>query len=307
MLLGREPESVEVIDAHRSQHATLSSLADAFIASDEFRQRLGGQRQPAPIGVERGYWAQPTMVEHQVAPEVLDRLAERIRAQWTALGEQDPYWSVLTADKFRSARIDAAALEEFKISGVQAASLIDLTIGRSTRDAPRGVCLELGCGVGRVTRHLSRRFDRVIAVDISPGNLALCRRYMEEESIDNVETVLVRDLADFDALPAFDFFYSVIVLQHNSPPVQRHILQVLLSKLRVGGQYLFQAIADQPGYVFTIDRYLATPSPEMEVHSLPMSAIMQIIRDAGLVLDTARLDTWAGFYGSYTFHGCREG
>jgi SAM-dependent methyltransferase len=306
LLLGREPESSAVVDEHVANHRDLVALSKNFMASEEFQRNSGAARGRSPIDVERGFWAAPTKVDHRVAPDVLDRLATRIREQWTALGEQDPYWSVLTDERFRSARIDAAALEEFHASGATAASLIDLTVGRGERPTPSGVCLELGCGVGRVTRHLARRFDQVIAVDISPGNLALCRRYMEDEGVTNVETILVQDVRDFAALPAFDFFYSVIVLQHNSPPVQRFILEAILPKLRASGQYLFQTVADQPGYSFNVDGYLASQPPEMEVHSLPMSAIMGIIAASGLTIDSARLDTWAGFYGSYTFHGARE-
>ncbi|WBH15170.1 class I SAM-dependent methyltransferase [Sphingomonas radiodurans] len=306
LMLGREPESVDVVDAHRARHADLASLSGAFMASDEFRQKAGVARTWTPIDVERGYWATPTHVDHRVPAPVLDRLAARIKDQWTALGEQDPYWSVLTDDRFRSAQIDAAGLAAFHASGAAAASLIDITVGRSDRPKPSGTCLELGCGVGRVTRHLAKRFDRVIAVDISPGNLALCRRYMEDEGVANVETVLVQGVHDFASLPTFDFFYSVIVLQHNSPPVQRFILESLLSKLRPAGQFLFQAVADRPGYAFDVDRYLASAPPEMEVHSLPMPAIMEVIRSSGLVADSVRLDPWAGFYGSYTFHGARE-
>lgn len=306
LLLGREPESTAVVDEHLASHRDLIALSKVFMASEEFQRKSDAALGRQQIDVDRGYWAAPSSVDHRVAPAVLDRLAARIREQWTALGEEDPYWSVLTDDRFRSARIDAAALQEFRASGKAAAAVIDLAVGRSERATPAGTCLELGCGVGRVTRHLAQRFDRVIAVDISPGNLALCRRYMEEEGVANVETVLVQDLRDVAALPAFDFFYSVIVLQHNSPPVQRFILETLLPKLRPAGQFLFQTVADQPGYSFDVERYLASASPTMEVHSLPMAAIMQVIRRSGLVVDTARLDTWAGFYGSYTFHGARE-
>jgi 2-polyprenyl-3-methyl-5-hydroxy-6-metoxy-1,4-benzoquinol methylase len=310
LLLGREPESEAVVDAHRAAHRDLASVRDAFVASREFRERHQTAIRPEQGFLPRlaqGYFAPHLPVEVHVAPPVAERLAARIRDQWTKLGESDPFWSVLTSEEYRVDRIDAAARRRFNKSGQSAAQLIDLTATRTGLTPPTGTCIELGCGVGRITRHLANRFGRVIAVDISPGNLALCERYLAEEGVHNVETRLIRAIDELSTLPTVDFFYSMIVLQHNPPPIQFRILQILLEKIGRGGQCLFQTVADLPGYSFNVESYLSSPSPTMEVHSLPMPTVLQVIRESGLILDTARMDNWVGNYGSYTFSAHREG
>jgi len=54
---------------------------------------------------------------------------------------------------------------------------------------PRGgVCVEVGCGFGRISAVLARRFDRVLALDVSPKMLDLARAAV---TATNVEFVLV--------------------------------------------------------------------------------------------------------------------
>jgi ubiquinone/menaquinone biosynthesis C-methylase UbiE len=43
--------------------------------------------------------------------------------------------------------------------------------GRLDSDPRGGVCVEVGCGPGRMTAALARRFDRVVALDVSPAKL----------------------------------------------------------------------------------------------------------------------------------------
>lgn len=305
LLLGREPESDAVVDGHCDAHADLASLRDGFTASAEFATRHGFTDRVERASIAQGYFSPHLPVEVIVAPDVAARLAARIREQWTKLGEEDPYWSVLTDEDFHADRIDSAARQRFDKSGEHAAQLIDLTADRNGIAPVAGTCVELGCGVGRITRHLADRFERVIAVDISPGNLALCKRYLADEGITNVETRLIRDIEEVAKLPQVDFFYSMIVLQHNPPPIQYRLLEILLGKLGPGGQCLFQTVADLPGYSFEAESYLASPSPTMEIHSLPMATVHRLIREAGLMLDTARMDPWVGSYGSYTFSAHR--
>src|SRR5438132_1823888 len=69
-----------------------------------------------------------------------------------------------------------------------ARSELDDLFGRLDADPRGGTCVEVGCGPGRMTRHLADRFDRVVAVDVSPEMLALARGYV---TAPNVEFVLV--------------------------------------------------------------------------------------------------------------------
>ena len=181
VFLEREPESAEVIALHRAGHANRASFLLAMTHAPEFTNRVAGLAVRQAL---HGQLIAPVAaIQHEAPPETLTRLLDRIRRQWTHLGETEPHWSVLTADRFKANQInDPKNMEEFHASGQREARLIDLFGERTGVPHHGGVCIELGCGVGRVTRRLADRFDKVIALDISPGNLALCDAYMPRKA-----------------------------------------------------------------------------------------------------------------------------
>src|SRR5438552_13298733 len=93
-----------------------------------------------------------------------------------------------------------------------ALSELDDLFGRLGADPRGGTCVEVGCGPGRMTRHLAERFDRVVAVDVSPEMLRLARA---EVVSPNVELVLVPG-SSLDGVEAdvADVLLCYLVLQH---------------------------------------------------------------------------------------------
>jgi ubiquinone/menaquinone biosynthesis C-methylase UbiE len=89
-------------------------------------------------------------------------------------------------------------------------SELEALFGRLGADPRGGTCVEVGCGPGRMTRHLIDRFDRVIALDVSPAMLAQARanapaaefRLVSGNGLDGI------DDASADALVCY------LVLQH---------------------------------------------------------------------------------------------
>ena len=73
--------------------------------------------------------------------------------------------------------------------------------------------LEIGCGVGRMTRMLARIFGHVTAVDVSNEMLELAKRNLV--GIDNISLVL-GDGSTLAPIPSdsIDFAFSFIVFQH---------------------------------------------------------------------------------------------
>src|SRR5689334_17919649 len=81
---------------------------------------------------------------------------------------------------------------------------------RSPRDLN---ALEIGCGVGRMTRMMARIFRHVTAVDVSPEMVQRAKTNLK--GLDNVKVVL-GDGATLSALKdsSYDFAFSFIVFQH---------------------------------------------------------------------------------------------
>src|SRR5271167_900672 len=235
VLLGRQPENERVVTEKITQCESEEAVLRQFVKSPEFLYRHSNYSS----AVREYYHAAPGHIDVNVPQDVFDRLFSRIKEQWTALGHSEPFWSVLTEDRFRMENIDKYQADFYE-SGEGSERLIDIFSQRTKVASPAGVCLELGCGVGRITRFLARRFDRVLGVDISGGNLGVAQRYLQNEHMENVDWLLLRDLQQLEDVESFDFFYSIIVLQHNPPPVIARLLRIILKKLRSGGAFLFQ-------------------------------------------------------------------
>ena len=76
--------------------------------------------------------------------------------EWEKWGRQDPYYGVITWDKFRADKLDDAALADFFDSGERHVGNVLASCRRyiDPQFAPTRV-LDFGCGVGRVTRYWS--------------------------------------------------------------------------------------------------------------------------------------------------------
>jgi SAM-dependent methyltransferase len=86
------------------------------------------------------------------------------------------------------------------------------TISRGL-DPRQMVMLEIGCGLGRMTRHLAEIFGRVEAVDVSGEMIARAREKLADLPNVGLHETNGADLALFpDDL--FDFCFSFIVFQH---------------------------------------------------------------------------------------------
>ena len=86
---------------------------------------------------------------------------------------------------------------------------------------------------------------------------------------------------DLGGFPKVDFIYSVIVLQHNPPPIIHRVIVQFLKALNPGGVAFFQLPTYKEGYQFLLEEYLSEESPqeEMEMHVLPQRAVFEIVRE----------------------------
>lgn len=164
---------------------------------------------------------------------------DRYSRQWEALGADDPYWAVLTDPRRKDGGWDKA---EFFQTGVAEIGRVLKTLSR-LGIAPRfGLALDYGCGVGRLSRALSQRFQRVLGVDIAEAMLAEARTAHAE--CPNIEFVRNSgdDLAGIDDA-SVDFIYSNIVLQHAPRTSQRLLIAEFCRVLGAGGVLVFQVPA----------------------------------------------------------------
>jgi SAM-dependent methyltransferase len=267
-LLDREPESEEVILAEMRLESPLA-LLEAILNSAEFRAHDATHRMQ--------HYAPPLDVEWQVPPALAGQLLSRVTDTWEHLGEEQPYWSVLSSPEYLPENASTRQ-HSFYASGADDLRVLVATlarIGRRPTEFP--VVFEFGCGLGRVTRHLCREFDRVIACDVSVPHLAIAQRMLSEHGISNASLVQA-GTEGFGMSQSFDLWFSRLVLQHNPPPLIAAILEQALSMLRLKGVAVFQVPVYRAGYRFKIDEYLMENyrHEPFEIHALPQPAILEI-------------------------------
>lgn len=155
---------------------------------------------------------------------------------WKQFGKEDPYYGVLSEEKYKSRNITEEGLSDFFTSGESfvretEASVLQL-FGRSLANCS---ILDFGCGVGRLAipfAHYSSQ--NVLGLDVSPDIIEKAAEHKQALNISNLE------LRSFDGitlpdLPKFDFVNSYIVFQHIEPALGFPLLRQLLDLLEEGG------------------------------------------------------------------------
>jgi SAM-dependent methyltransferase len=279
-LLGREaePEGLRTHTERLRANRDLLSLLQDFTNSSEYKARSCCSPPPS-FGLDG---APPMRVQTSCGPEERLALWSHIASVWSAYGETDPYWSVMTNPRWRAANMsNAKALSDFHATGEGDALRLDAWLRRNALfcDAD-AVCAEYGTGVGRVTSFLAGRFRRVITFDVSRSHLNIARDHLEGKGVHNVEYVLVRGEMDLERLTGIDVFYSILVLQHNPPPIMEEILDRAFDGLRPGGAAFFQIPTYSRDYAFSCAEHLSHIEKEtvMEMHFLPQQSVFELGR-----------------------------
>jgi SAM-dependent methyltransferase len=295
IILGRDPENEEVLRLHARTATNLSELWLRFLESREFAERTKadsfGRDELNVVPPD----APPMAVDVSVSDAYAQRLLDRIHKQWQRLGESRPYWSVLTSERFQPAEIERHR-QAFYETGRLDVARFRWALERNGIDvAQLGSCLEFGCGVGRATAHLAPIFRRLVAVDISDAHLAEARARFDLEGIGGTTFVHATGIDHLPELGRFGAVFSIIVLQHNPPPVMARLLAHLLNAVKPGGVAFLQIATYCVGYRFDVEAYLASPEGEgMEVHFLPQRDVFRIVREAKCDLIEIREDGYLG-------------
>jgi SAM-dependent methyltransferase len=143
---------------------------------------------------------------------------------WDERAEEDPFFFVDNRMGYRK-----TDLESFWADGERDLDALLAALGATIRTSDNVV--EIGCGVGRLTRVISARAASVRALDVSTRMLALAKEH--NPNLDNVEWLLGdgTSLAGIDSDSA-DACVSHVVFQHIPDP------EVTLSYVREIGRVL---------------------------------------------------------------------
>jgi len=247
--------------------------------------------------------------------------------EWLKWGRQDPYFAVITDDRYRSAKIDEAARQAFFDSGRHHVHYVmdacRRLVGSSFAPAR---ALDFGCGVGRVALPLAEHAGQVVGLDVSPEMLAEAQRNAERQGLRNIEWLLSDDT--LSALQQrFDLVHSCITFQHIDVPRGRLLFARLVERLAPGGVGAVQITyakayhADSFGQPpvpaepaakdyklgAAIDRLGRSPlnaaarDPEMQMNPYPLNELVFVLQTAGVRSFQAEFTDHGGELGLFLF------
>jgi trans-aconitate methyltransferase len=151
---------------------------------------------------------------------------------WDDLALVDPFWAVLAADGKRGGGWEPTEFFATGEADVEEMLATAAQLGRPTRHER---ALDFGCGVGRLTRALARRFDEAVGIDVSERMLEHARRL-------NADTPNVTFASSDEPPPEpFDLVVANLVLQHlPSKALARVYIGRLIKATRPDGLLVFQ-------------------------------------------------------------------
>lgn len=172
-------------------------------------------------------------------------LGNRMAADWNARAERDPlHWTVNSVPENQWNTAEYLATGEATIRATLDNFLENLAV------PAEGICVEIGCGAGRLTVQLAKRFDDVIGLDVSALMVDRAQQMVAEQGLDNVvlyvgDGVSLKPIED----SSVDFVYSAIVLQHI-PNVTAQLAYVYETArvLKPGGLFMLSFYADYEEY-----------------------------------------------------------
>lgn len=166
-----------------------------------------------------------------------------IENHWKKWSEQDPYFAVLTDDKYRCRNISEHEDEFFESGEIEIRSRMD-TLGRIFGPGRRNTAIDFGCGVARLVIPLKKHYKRVIGIDIAPKMLAEAQKNILKRGINDVSFCNSVGKAGSIAQD-IDLVHSNIVFQHIDVNPGLAIAKALLGCLAPGGLAALQFATKQ--------------------------------------------------------------
>lgn len=238
-----------------------------------------------------------------------------LKNAWDHLAEQDALGAILTDPTKTDRRWN---LDEFMATGEAEIKTVMRHLARiDLLPKSSGKALDFGCGVGRLTQAMSRRFASCVGVDIST------------QMIEAAESLNKHEHCRYVAVPGprlpfddgfFAFIYSNIVLQHVP---RRYAIGYLheFERLLIPGGILVFGVQDRfvsPSFSSRVERIrhilhlrsriralLGTSRGDMLMHCLPEHAIQGALQSMKIV-DIRLTNTAAKDFNGQLEYLCNE-
>ena len=205
-------------------------------------------------------------------------ILEKMRSDWDDRAKENAEYYVQNATR------DWDSREFFRSGEINVANevMTDMVAICGGRRSPLDLrMLEIGCGVGRMTRMLARIFGHVSGVDVSNEMIRQAQRNTAD--LENVD-LLVGDGCTLSGLPnaGYDFAFSFIVFQHiPSYEVMASYCREVYRVLKPGGLFKFQVQGSTDIPKAKLDTWIGYPISPREAVALAEESGFDIEREDG--------------------------
>lgn len=118
----------------------------------------------------------------------------------------------------------------------------------------RQAVLDIGCGTGEFSRLLSKRFERVIAIDLPPNMIEVAKQRSSQFS--NIDFQVADVLQWEPVVEQFDAIVSIATLHHL--PVES-LLPNLKAALKTGGRLIILDLLEHESWRDKLSDFVAVP------------------------------------------------
>jgi SAM-dependent methyltransferase len=215
---------------------------------------------------------------------------EELQENWNKFGETDPLWGILAWPDKTENRWQVDAFFETGVEEIDAVLAYAAGLGLEPKF---GAALDFGCGVGRLSQALARRFELVCGVDISPAMIELAQQYNQFGERCQYHLNETDDLRLFES-QSFDFIYSNITLQHMPPRYASAYIAEFLRILAPGGALIFQIPSTpksglrrlaqplRPTFLWrTYQKWRYGDQPVMDMYGIPRAQVLHLLKTHG--------------------------
>lgn len=212
--------------------------------------------------------------------QALQEFSYLMKHDWDDRARQDAKWFINTL-RFHQSEEDFDQTGAFEVDRLVQ---VDLSLLTNNRDPKKLRVLEIGCGAGRMTKHLAAMFGEVVGVDVSGEMIGQARQRLT--ALANVQLYETSGL-DFSELPDqhFDLILSAYVFQHvPSAEVIQSNLNDAWRVLKPGGVFRFQtnAITAFDFEELEKDTWTGADFPETELRRFAAQQDAQLISIVGI-------------------------
>lgn len=218
-----------------------------------------------------------------------EELVNTLQNTWDNFGEHDPFYSVITYEKYKDKHLTDELIDEFYSN--PNAEGCTLYVERKLKELKQHglesfkhkTGLDFGCGVGRNIVHLAPHFKKMVGLDISAKHLDYARKACKKRNLDNV--IFFKSNQDIEPFGKFDFIFTVITLQHIPPPLMKKYIEQLLNMLNHNGIAFIHLPVDRAGYKYNEEKCIQQGKVlSWQMHLLPIQQMNRIINRSNCTL-----------------------